>query len=435
MRPPYSIALLPLLVCSVAHAETFTISYENRAAVDPAENFDADCLGATEKADCDVRAAALEAELVEMLGELEGLRDSETQGLFTAAVQTESPAVREVGLRYFSRLRTLPTDLWSNVKTFFLGPDPAVGQASAEVLAFSSAEVDQQLSDLYLDFRSSDRYGNDPPDETGGMDPWAEACAEDALLDEVPAFPEAQRFSPASRLLMIDSFMDGFVGGSTVRMPVSGFVTDASKATVEAHFSALFKKQPHPPAAETQAKLQALNLELTTLTERIQRGDQAAATRLQQVLDEVTKLSDASIAFSVVPIDEQACPDCVLWIDASGEDVYSKGIGRAVAVGTDPLLAKTVIRYIGAMPTSGPQPGGNDGGTPTGHSDGGGNPDPNRPDAGSDDPTTPGKKSDGGCATLGAPDAGLWLLPLALVLRRRKLSRRRARAPSAARGG
>lgn len=403
------------ILSSGARAETFTISYQNRASADPAETFEADCLGATEAPDCAVRAAALEAELVEMLGELEGLRDDDTQSLFRGAVSTDSPAVREIGLRYFARSREVPNDLWTNVKAFFLGPDPAVGQASAELLAMSTAEVDQEMSDLFLELRSGDRYGDYVPDETGGDDPWAEACADDALLDEVASFPEAQRFAPASRLLMIDRFIESFSGGMVVRLPVTGFVTDADKATVTAHFSKVFGKQPFPPAMETASKLEALNLELASLTERIQRGDQSAGARLQQVLDELTALQQAAGAWQLLQLDEEQCADCVVWLDGKVDDLYTMPLPRAVAVGTDPLLDKTVIRYVNAASGVGSQPNGDSDAGVVQH-DGGSQ--GATTDAGTVTPA-PAKKSDGGCSTTGNGSSGLWLLALALLRRKR----------------
>lgn len=76
------VLLATLTIGTRAHASTFTISHENRAAVDPAQNFEADCLGTTEAADCSNRAAALSAELVELLSSLEGRRDVDSIALF-----------------------------------------------------------------------------------------------------------------------------------------------------------------------------------------------------------------------------------------------------------------------------------------------------------------------------------------------------------------
>jgi hypothetical protein len=410
------IASMLFCVAAVARADTFVIDYANRTPVDPAETFETDCLGASEAADCAARAALLEAELTEALGELEGLSDDATQALFSAAVSTDSPAVQQIGLRYFAGRQQLPTSLWASVKEFFLGPDPQVGQPSAEILGFSSDTTDQKLSELYLAFRPSDGYSSNLPSHTGEQDEWAEACARDLQLDQVPAFSAQEQFTPATRLLMNDRFVTSPL--SMTDAPATGFVTDAAKADVVSFFSKLFGKDPYPPVAMSETLLQSLNLELAQLQSKLMSGDQQAIKRFQEVLDQITKAQEGVTVGSVLQLDPDACPDCVFWIAGSADDVYTKPLTRAVVVGTQPQLNKTAISYLGnggsALVTA-------DGGV-TNQSDAGTSPgsDQGSDEDGRDASSDPTKKSDGGCSTHEPSAVTWWPLLLTLLFCRRR---------------
>jgi MYXO-CTERM domain-containing protein len=396
-----------LAVCSSAHAESFMIDYTGRAQLDPTATFEADCLGATEAPDCGARASLLEAELVEALAELEGLSDDATQALFSNAVGSDSAAVKEVGLRYFSRRRALPSTLWTSVKEFFLGPDPQIGQPSAEILGFSENTTDQELSDLYLKLRPSSIYAQDYPSNSGEQDEWAEACASDTRLDEVPAFAEHEQFAPASRLLAIDRYLQDVQTGEAT-LPASGFVTDAPKADVIAFFDKLFGKAAAPAGSSSEARLQALQAELAALEPKLARGDQTAIKRATEIIDELSELSADVAAASVLQLED--CADCVYWMSGFAADNYTQGFTRAVVVGTQPQLQRTMISYLGkgGSVTQVPVDGGTQG------SDAGVT---TRPDAG--DEAAANRKSDG-CSTHGGAAGAWWLLALGLLLLRRR---------------
>ncbi|MET0287073.1 MAG: MYXO-CTERM sorting domain-containing protein [Polyangiales bacterium] len=408
-----AISLAALTICSAARADTFVIDYQARPQVDPEATFQADCLGASEAPDCATRAALLEGELVEGLAALEGLSDDATKALFTSAVTSGSDSVKEVGLRYYARRRDLPATLWTNVKAFFFGPSAQVGQPSAELLDGASDTKDQELGEQYLKLRPSSVYGLDLRTNEGEADEWAKACAADARLDEVPAFAESELFAPASRLLMIDRFLVDYQTGMA-SIPGSGFVTDAPRAEVVAFFDKLFGKKASPPIAESEAKLQALNAELTALQPRLASGDREAIMRVTAIADEITALSSAVTSAAVLQLDEDACADCVYWLAGDAQDVLGGAFTRAVVVGTQPLLARTMISYLGSG-GQGPSMPQQDGGVPT-----------ERPDSGSvsqgdaSAEPTPTRKSDGGCSTHGDATGGAWLLALGLFVRRRR---------------
>jgi MYXO-CTERM domain-containing protein len=405
-----AITMFALGLCSTARADTFVISYEGRAQLDPVETFEADCLGASEATDCATRASLLEAELVEGLAELEGLSDDATKTLFTNAVGSTSDAVKEVGLRYFARRRNLPSTLWTSVKEFFLGPDPQIGQPSAEILGSSTDMSDQELSDLYLEFRPSHVYDRDPLESSGEQDTLALAYASDGRLDEVPAFAENEQFTPASRLLVVDRYLNDYQTGKPT-IPSTGFVTDAPRADAVAFFNKLFGKPASPPLAQTQTRLQELNLELAQLQPKLLRGDQAAIKRVQAIAEETTALSEAVTVASALQLDAEKCADCVYWLAGASEDAFTEPLTRAVVVGTQPQLKRTTISYLsgnGSVASS-------DGGVPMQTRDAG------RPTQGRDAGTEPpAKKSDGGCSTHGDASSGAWLLALGLLLVRRR---------------
>jgi hypothetical protein len=413
--------IIALALCTEARAETFVIDYEGRTAVDPAEGFEADCLGTTEAADCAQRAALLTGELVEVLGTLEGYADAETTALFETAATLADPRLQALSVRYFANRAELPSDLWSQLKTFFFGPDASVGQPSAELLQRSLDEADQELARLYLEGRSGEGYGGSLPSASGADDPWAEACARDAQLDAVDAFAEDTRFTPATRLLMIDRFISSFTDVET-QIPVTGFVTDESVAKVTAHFTALFGREPYPPVATSQTKLAELNMELVALQERLLAGDTTAGERLAEVVDEMQVHQTAAALAGALGLEQMGAADHVYWVDGVPEDVYTSPLPRAVAVGTDAQLARTAIRYINGQNGDAPAPGDGDGdgdgdGTDGGTGGGDGDGQPGEGDTGDDK----GGGSGGCSVTRSQSCAALWLVPaLAFLVRRRR---------------
>ena len=420
--------ILGLTVCSVAHAETFVIDYENRSAVDPAATFEADCLGTTEAADCSQRAALLASELVELLGTLEGYSDAETEALFKAAATLDDPRLQALAVRYFANRSELPTDLWAQLKVFFFGPDATIGQPSAELLAKSLEEADQELARIYLEGRPSEGYGGSLPSGTGETDPWAEAQARDAELDAVDAFAPEQLFTPATRLLMVDRFISGFSDAQT-QVPVTGFVTDESVAKVTAHFKALFGRDPYPSLTSSQAKFAALNMELATLQERLQAGDTSVAERFGQVVMELQTVQAAVTLGGLLGLEALGYGDHVYWVDGSIDDLYTQPLPRAVTLGTDALLGRTVIRYVNGQTGDAPLPGDGDGGVPGGDGDGTGSPGDVDGGVGPGQGGSGGKKhSGGGCSVVhvGASPMPWLMLGSALVFARRKRKSRRA---------
>jgi MYXO-CTERM domain-containing protein len=326
-------------------------------------------------------------------------------------------------LRFFARGQELPSGLWENVRAFFFGPDATVGEASAELLARSMDSVDQDLSEQYLEGRPSNGYGGDRPKGSGATDSWAEGQADDAVLDSLDAFAEDERFAPASRLLMIDRFATA-LQDPTMRVPVTGFVTDAPVSEVEAHFTKLFGVEPYPPLQRSQTELEALVMELTSLQSKAASGDQAAIKRLQELGMELQQ-AQQSVTIGTL-LNFEAFQDHVFWVDGSADDVVSGALPRAVAVGMDPLLGRTAIRYFGGARGNGSNA--SDGGValdgsvrddrPGGRPsrDGGSG-------SGGDDEAS--AKDDGGCglypAARGTPVMGAWgLLALVLALRRRR---------------
>jgi len=420
MRTSIAIVTLACLSWSAnVRANSFPIVQDAPKVVDPADTFEADCLGATEAPDCATRAALLESELVENLGVLEGLSDTDTVALFESAVSSGSAQLEDVGLRYFSRRGNVPADLWTSVKTFFFGPDSTTGQPSAELLAMSSDATDQRLSDKYLKLRSGSDLGGSLPSHAGAEDEWAAACVRDVELDEVGSFSEAERFQPATRLLMIDDVLPSGFGTDMTLVPVSGFVTDSSLADVEAFFTRVFGKAPYPPSAETETKLASLNAELVQLQGRLTSGDQQAIKRFQEVVDETTSLQAALTAGSRLGLDPEDTGDHKFWYDGDPSGGFTDPLPRAVVFGTDPLLKRTVIRYVN---------GGIGGTTPVQGTDGGTSQVPDGDvDAGLSPGTPTTKHKSDGCAVGPERDASQvvgWLaVASALVLRRRRRAR------------
>lgn len=319
--------------------------------VDPAADFDVDCLGPTPAEDCDARAALLEGELVSILAQLENDTDPRTLPIFEQAVDLDSPLVQTMAMRYLARADQQPTDFLSKVRTFFLGPDAPLGVSAAEVLRDSADETDQTLSELYRQERTASDYA---PTSTPATDPDATnddlvmACTKDARLNTMASFAEEDRFSPAERLLMYDRFISSFVTGTDY--PVTSFVTDASVEEVSAFFTQRFGKS-YGPYGEAQTHYQELTLELVGLQAAAQKGDQAAIARLQQIGEELQSLQDLITLGSSLQLPTIHAENDLVWIDGNVDDLLSNP-SRAVTVGADASLGKTVIRYINAPQSS-----------------------------------------------------------------------------------
>lgn len=392
----FSLVLMTLAFGTSAQASTFVIDYETRAAADPAQDFEADCLGATEAADCASRAAALSSELVELLSSLEGRRDADTIALFQAAAALDDPKLAELGVRYFSHYGQTPPTVWDNVKEFFFGTDPGLGAASAELLTESSNDADVALGEHYLRGRPS--YGSWIP-AAGADDEWASAQARDALFDAMLAFEESEQFTPATRLLMNDRTLTRY-SDPNGDIPVTGFVTDSPLPDVTAFFTQLFGKAPYASLADSEAKLQQLNQELEGLQVKLQTGDQAAVKRLLELTEELTPVQAAVSLAGMYEFEDQQCTDHVFWVDADPEAAYGGTVPRAVAIGQDRLIGRTAIRYINGLRAGAPPPADDD---PDAGADG-------DADGGSDEDARDTRKG-GGCSVhSGAPQGDLWLV-------------------------
>jgi hypothetical protein len=228
------------------------------------------------------------------------------------------------------------------------------------------------------------------------------------------AFEESEQFTPASRLLMNDRVLYGTYDEND-QIPVTGFVTDSPVADVTAFFTGLFKKEPYPPLLTLQAKYAQLEAEIEALTEKLQSGDQNAAKRLTELVDELTPLQAAMAYAESYEFEDQQCADHVFWVDSKSDEPSYDAVPRAVAVGPDRLIGRTAIRYINGVRKDAPPPSGDnpDEGPGDDDPDGGAVDQPNDDDHG---------KKGGGCSTHGGREthAPWWLLAalFSLVLAR-----------------
>ena len=333
----------------VARASTFVVSVDGRPTIDPAVNFDTDCLGTTEAADCPMRAALLHAELLDLLGTLSTDTDPVTEGLFETAVAVGDPRLQEFALRHYGFPRPLPTAVGGRLRQFFLGPEAALGYPAADLLGTSADVTDQALSSAYRRRRSSREYGGEDPSGSGATDSWASGRAKDTFLDDVDAFRASELYPDARRLLMIDGFASDPFAQPAVALPVTGFVTSASLTEVKSFFRGVFGSDPYPPLNDLTARYQALRVELAALQPRILAGDQAAIARAQQIALEFQPLGVAKSLGERLNCNLLDCADEPFWVDTPPSARGSGQIARAVAVGTDPVLGQTVIRYFSGL--------------------------------------------------------------------------------------
>jgi MYXO-CTERM domain-containing protein len=394
---------------------------------DPAATFDADCLGETQAEDCEARAAVIEGELVMLLSQLEGDVDPATQALFESALELDSPFVKAMAVRYLSRAEAQPTGFLANVKAFFLGPDAPLGVASSSALEGLGETSDQDLAALYREQRSASDYGPQELSAEPEDDRLLQACLKDSRLDMMLSFSAEEQFSPAERLLMYDRFVAALFDPSE-DYPVTAFVTDASVEEVSAFFSELFG-EPHPPSADSEARLTELSLQLAELQGAAASGDQKAIEQLIAVAEEISQVQQAASLQAYLQLPALHAENDWVFLDGSIED-FTMSPARAVTVGEDSLLGKTVIRYINAPPLGAGGVGSGEGGAPTQGSGGAASPGDGEGGAGGGDRATRSPDDGCGCSVPGAPReaAGLGALTLlGLLLGRRRRQRYRAR--------
>lgn len=409
--------VITLLGSAPARADIFRLTYDEEAAVDPAETFDADCLGETPAEDCDVRSALIEGELVALLSRLENDKDPATQALFESALELESPVVRAMAVRYLARAAEKPTGFLSTVKTFFFGPDAPLGVASAEALYMSEDQSEQALAELYGEQRPAFNY--EPPpiadDETTEVESeLLLACTQDARLDLMLSFAEEEQFAPAQRLLMYDRFVTGAFNPS-LNFPVTAFLTDAPVEEVTEFFRELFG-EPHVPVAHGEERLQELTEQVLELQGAAAGGDREAIEELQRVMEELAALQEEVTLGSFLQVASFHAENDVIFLDGTLENLYD-GPVRAVTLGHDEQLGGTVIRYVNApVGQASPGPGGGEGGAP-------GDDEQPSGEGGASERPTRGTDDGCGCSVPGRPSpyAALALLPgLAWLLRRRR---------------
>jgi hypothetical protein len=422
-------AFTAALVSPSAHADSFTVPYAGPGA-DPAESFEADCLGDTVAEDCETRAGAMESELFSLLVTLESDDAAETVALFREVLELDAPLLQVLAVEYLSRTAQEPTDFLDKVEAFFFGTDPKLAAVAADTLSFTDDETSAELSARFREQRSSSNYAPFLVEgESDIEEPLLAASLSDARVNAMDSFTEDEQFQPAERLLMYDRFVYDFQETS-VDYPVTSYVTDASVDDVVAHFSELFGKDPYPPSLETQIEVQAVSAEMAQAQLDALDGDRDAIAKLQELGDRLLELNDSLVAASRLQLDGMYAERDVYWVDGDAAVDNTGPLPRAVTVGRDELLGRTVIRYVhGAIPGSTGEPG-SDAGAPNGPSE----EDPSDEDPSEDDDESPSdaerppEDDDSGChvsptSSLGPSATGLLGVALLLWGRRGRAAR------------
>ncbi len=417
-----TLVLAALSISIDANAESFNVHFDESVS-DPAEGFEDECLGDTVADDCIARAATMESELFSLLITLEGEDDAETVTLFQEVLDVESPEIQSIAVQYLARIQDQPIDFFSKVKTFFFGSHPKLGTTAADVMSAADEETDRELATIFREQRSASNYATyflDP--ESTAEEPLLAACLADARLNAMDSFTLDEIFAPAERLLMYDRFVFD-LQDPTVDYPMTTFVTDADIEDVTEHFSNVFGRDPYPPAAQSQLAMQTLSAELVELQLEVLDGNTDVIERMQEVSDELLALSEVVNIGVRFQLEGLYAGNDVWWVDSDAEAAAEGPLPRAVTVGEDTRLGRTVIRYV-----HGAVAGNIDDPDPPQDSDAGADPDdePNsddRPPAG--DATG---NDDSGCSmSHGRASASVWsLLAVAWVYFRRRLQPRRS---------
>ncbi len=342
------------LAASSAAATSIHVSFVGRDSVDPAENFDADCNGAVEANDCELRAALLEAELIETLTALADDTEADTGAVFNEVGALESASVQALALEYQVRQPSAPSGTVQQLRAFFFGTNASVGYPAAELLARATATDDTARGARYLASRTPQSHGQSPTG-VGAQDSWAIGIATDVQLDRVDGFDDAARFADAERVLAADRMLPDLDGVSLTA--VTGFVTTVDEAAVRAHFTALFGAEPYPSSRDVTQQQQQILAEIEQLQGSVQSGDQAAIRRLTALSEQLSKLQPAASIALRLQLETLDAADAVFWSDLAPDAPLEGAMHRSVAVGTDALLGGTVIHYFaGAVGPPAPQP-------------------------------------------------------------------------------
>jgi hypothetical protein len=359
-----------LLVCAAllfsvakAQAQTSTVPYLGTEP-DPAEDFETRCLGATMEPDCDAREATLKAELTALLASLEHEDDAASVAIFQDVLKLSDPLLRAIAVQYFQRHGSPPSDFWGTLKTFLFGRDESLGVSASESLRNAPAKDDQGLGTTYREQRSfreyfggleSDSIGDDPLSDASVAlppDTLLSASLKDMRLALMDSFAPQEQFAPADRLLLIDRYAPT-AKGSVLAYPVTGFVTDATVAEVTAFFTELFGTKPYASFAESRARYEAVTKEIASLQAQLLTGDLAAVNKVQQLSKDLVSVQDSFTMGATLQTEALKASDHVFWVDGTVKEtstgVANGKLPRAVIVGTDAQLGRTVIRYVNGV--------------------------------------------------------------------------------------
>ncbi len=315
------------------------------SGVAPDEGFEEDCLGDAIADDCDLRAALMEGQLASLLSHLEDDTDPATQPLFEAALELDSPLLNDLALRYLSRAAKRPQDFLDKARSFFFGPDAPLAVSAAGVLGNSLEPTDRDLGATFAEGREASDYAPAPPLTPDEHNPLLVASIADARFDAMPSFDDEEVFLPAERLLMYDRSIRALPPPEP-GYPATAYMTDASVEEVAEFFSGWFGS-PLGSFEEAQANYQKLTLELAPLQTAAASGDRDALAKLQAQSAKLKQAQDMVTLGSLLQLQSIHAEHDQLWLDGSAQDFFHSP-RRAVTVGHDDTLDKTVIRYINA---------------------------------------------------------------------------------------
>lgn len=342
-------ALFASLCCCLyparAAADVIRGSGSEEAGVAPDVGFEEECLGDTAAEDCELRASLMEGELASLLAQLEGDSDPATRKLFQGALDVDSPLLNDLALAYMKRVGEPPEGFLEKAKSFFFGTDAPLAVSAANALDQAPEQADRDLAATLAEGRKAADYAPTQPLTPDENNPLLVASIRDARFDVMQSFADEEVFSPADRLLMYDRIIRALPPPEP-DYAVSAYMTDATVDEVAQFFTQLFG-EPLGTLAQANADYEELTLQLAPLQTAAASGDRSAIDQLSALTSHLRQVQGVLTLGGLLQLETIHAENDQLWLDGTVQDFF-KSPRRAVTVGHDEALDKTVIRYVNA---------------------------------------------------------------------------------------
>lgn len=317
------------IIATLVAPPAFAASPEQIAA-EP--NYDTVCADPEEPA-CIAARAALAAEVVEELEELDGWSDEEVYETAVAALDVDYPEVQEAGLRLLAR-GINRQEIGPVLLDLMLSPRPRLRQLAAKVMTRSTNQAWAKFGvDYGRDFGGSETsiHVEDAPVELGKYG--------------FKAYPDAAAFPAGTK---VEAHAAAIITADPAEK-VLGFYRKPGGPAPLTTDALLGAAMPKAPKEQDTKALEAMAARVQKQMEEAQKkGDYAAiSAAMAELMEAQTKVMDGvTTSMGIVgrlPSGVKELPATARWIVVDGTPADAQ---KALVVYRDPVFGKTIVRYF-----------------------------------------------------------------------------------------